>query len=166
MLEAFCSIFLKNFRMKLNIRAATLQDLPTLLEFEQGVIEAERPMDPRIRNEKVHYYDLLDLMENPDNCLLVGELDGRIITCGYAKIMEDRPYLNHSHFAYLGFMFVPEADRGKGYNQQLLNGLIQWCHSRNIKEIRLDVYTVNEPALRAYAKAGFEPYLLNMRLKD
>lgn len=27
------------------IREATILDLPTLLEFEQGVIEAERPMD-------------------------------------------------------------------------------------------------------------------------
>ena len=65
--------------MKLHIRPATKEDLPVLLEFEQGLIAAERPMDPSIRRERVHYYDLEEFLKDPDRCLLVGELDGQAV---------------------------------------------------------------------------------------
>jgi ribosomal protein S18 acetylase RimI-like enzyme len=41
--------------------------------------------------------------------------------------------------------------------------LIDWCKARNVFEIRLDVYDVNDPAIKAYRKAGFKNYLINMR---
>lgn len=41
------------------VRIATLKDLPTLLAFEQGVIEAERPFDPTIKAGNINYYDIL-----------------------------------------------------------------------------------------------------------
>ena len=34
---------------QLKIRVATIKDLPLLLEFEQGVITAERPFDPTLK---------------------------------------------------------------------------------------------------------------------
>lgn len=40
------------------IRKAQLSDLATLLEFEQGIITAERPYDPTLKEEKIHYYDI------------------------------------------------------------------------------------------------------------
>jgi len=39
-------------------RTATLEDLDTLLDFEQGVIAAERPLDPTIKKGDIHYYNL------------------------------------------------------------------------------------------------------------
>ena len=36
------------------VRKATLDDLPTLLLFEQGVIEAERPFDPTIKSGDIN----------------------------------------------------------------------------------------------------------------
>ena len=45
------------------LRKATLVDLPTLLEFEQGVIHYERPMDPTIKSGNIHYYHIPDFIE-------------------------------------------------------------------------------------------------------
>ena len=39
-------------------REATLKDLHTLLEFEQGIIAAERPFDGTLKEGEIHYYDL------------------------------------------------------------------------------------------------------------
>ena len=39
-------------------RKATLDDLPVLLRFEQGIIEAERPMDPTLKESHITYYDI------------------------------------------------------------------------------------------------------------
>ena len=146
------------------IRKATLDDVPVLLEFEQGLIAAERPMDPTIKEGHIHYYDVRDFIREEDAELLVAELDGTIVASGYARIKGDRQYLKHDRIGYLGFMFVPEQYRGNGYNGMILEALIGWCRSRGLMEIRLDVYQVNESAIRAYEKAGFVKHLINMRL--
>jgi RimJ/RimL family protein N-acetyltransferase len=147
----------------IHIRPATLADLPTLLEFEQGVIAAERPMDPTIRQGPINYYNLPAMLANPDVHLLVAELDGALVGSGYARVDPARHYLDHTHHAYLGFMYTDPAHRGKGVNQRIIAALRQWAHSRHLTELRLDVYTANEAAIRAYEKAGFTPHLLQMR---
>ena len=146
------------------VRIATLDDVPKLLEFEQGLIKAERPMDPTIKEGKISYYDVSEFIENEDSTLYVVELCNEIVASGYAKIKPDRHYLKHDKQGYLGFMFVPEEHRGKGYNKLIMEALIEWCKKQNIFEIRLDVYDVNYPAIRAYEKAGFEKHLITMRM--
>ena len=39
----------------INIRKAHPDDLEKLLEFEQGIISAERPFDPTLKEGKIHY---------------------------------------------------------------------------------------------------------------
>ena len=146
------------------VRKATLEDLPILLEFEQGLIEAERPMDPHIREGTISYYSISNFIKGEDSEVFVAEIENEIVASGYAWIKNDRHYVKHSKQGYLGFMFVPEKHRGNGYNQLVLDALLAWCKERGVYEIRLDVYDVNEPALRAYEKAGFEKYLINMKL--
>ena len=146
------------------VRKATLDDLPKLLEFEQGLIKAERPMDPTIKEGKISYYDISEFIREDNSDVFVAEISDEIVASGYAKIKPDRHYLKHAKQGYLGFMFVPEEHRGNGYNKLIVDALINWCRERQIDEIRLDVYDVNHPALKAYEKAGFKKHLINMRL--
>ena len=146
------------------IRPATTADLPQLYAFEQGVIATERPMDPTIRDGDIHYYNLPVMMASPDVHLLVAERDGTLLGSAYARIDPARHYLRHSVHAYLGFMYVEPAYRGKGVNQLIIAALKAWALSRQLTELRLDVYHTNTNAIRAYEKAGFTQYLLNMRM--
>jgi RimJ/RimL family protein N-acetyltransferase len=151
--------------MKISTRPASPADLPALLRFEQGVISAERPMDPTIQDGPIHYYDLNSMLTSPHIHLLVAETaEGTLIGSGYARIDPSRHYLKHTHHAYCGFMYVDPAYRGKGVNQLIIDALKAWAHSKGLTELRLDVYTTNDAAIRAYEKAGFTPYLINMRL--
>jgi ribosomal protein S18 acetylase RimI-like enzyme len=150
--------------MDIFVRPATTADLPTLLRFEQGMISVERPMDPTINDGPIHYYDLNAMLTSAHIHLVVAETDGNLIGCGYARIDPSRHYLKHANHAYLGFMYVEPSYRGKGVNQLIIDKLKNWALSRNITELRLDVYTSNENAIRAYEKAGFAPYLINMRM--
>ncbi|WP_221393981.1 GNAT family N-acetyltransferase [Dyadobacter sp. NIV53] len=145
-------------------RKAALSDLPTLLRFEQGVITAERPFDSDIKPDPVHYYDIEELINASHIELVVAEVDGELIGCGYARIEKSRHFLRHPLHAYLGFMYVDPAHRGKGVNKKIIEALKQWALSRNIKELRLDVYEGNLPAVQAYEKAGFSKQLINMRM--
>jgi ribosomal protein S18 acetylase RimI-like enzyme len=151
--------------MPITVRKATIADLPTLLRFEQGVISAERPMDPTIQDGPIHYYDLNKMLSSPDIHLIVAQTDdGTLVGSGYARIDPSRHYLKHTHHAYCGFMYVDPAYRGQGINQLIIDALKAWAQSKNLTELRLDVYTTNDAAIRAYEKAGFSSYLINMRV--
>jgi len=150
--------------MNPKVRKATLTDLPTLLEFEQGIINVERPMDPTLKDGNIFYYDISELITSSESDVFVVEIDNEIVASGYAKIKDDHHYLKHNKIGYLGFMFVPEKYRGKGLNKLIVDALLKWCKERDIFEIRLDVYDENPSAIRAYEKVGFKKHLINMRL--
>ncbi len=148
----------------LQIRKATLADLPTLLRFEQGVIEAERPYDPTLKTGQIHYYNLEEMITASHIELLVAELDNELIGAGYARIESAKPYLQHSHYAYLGFMYVEPEHRGKGVNKNIIAALQEWAYSQQVTELRLEVYVENASAIKAYEKLGFAKLLVEMRL--
>lgn len=145
------------------IRQASLDDLDTLLRFEQGVISAERPFDPTLKEGHIRYYDLGGLIAAPHVELLVVELDSALIGCGYARIETSEPYLQHALHAYVGFMYVEPEHRGKGVGGKILDALKEWSRSQDVTEMRLEVYDENLPAIRAYEKAGFSRHMLEMR---
>jgi ribosomal protein S18 acetylase RimI-like enzyme len=147
-------------------REATEQDLEILLTFEQGIVSAERPFNSTLIDGEIHYYDLSHFIKSPDATLIVVEENDEIVASGYALIKQtEKNYYKFESYAYLGFMYVKPEYRGKGINKIITDGLISWAKSKNISEVRLDVYAENESAVKAYEKAGFEPLLLTMRLK-
>ncbi|MCC3153400.1 GNAT family N-acetyltransferase [Hymenobacter sp. BT770] len=148
---------------EVRIRPATLNDLETLLRFEQGVVEAERPFDPTLREETIHYYQLPELIASSQALVLVAEVEQQVVGSGYARILAAKPYLKHEQYAYLGFMYVAPAYRGQGLNGLILQHLTQWAAAQGLTEMRLEVYAHNQPAVRAYEKAGFAAHMLEMR---
>ena len=54
----------------ISIRKANLDDLKTLLEFEQGVIIAERPLDPFLSKSEIFYYNIPELITSENSNLL------------------------------------------------------------------------------------------------
>ena len=149
--------------MTVTVRQAAVADLPTLLAFEQGIVAAERPFDPTIREDPVSYYDLKTMLDSPDAIVFVAEDDGAIIGSGFARKKASRQYTEPSHHANLGFMYVVPDHRGEGVNRLILQALFTWAREQGLMETRLTVYPGNLPAIRAYEKAGFDPYILEMR---
>lgn len=145
-------------------RPATVADIDTLRLFEQGVIEAERPYDPTLKNGTIYYYDLELLINSPASVLMVVELNGELLASGYARVETAKPYLQHPQHAYLGFMYTHPTHRGKGLNKLVLDALKQWARERGITELRLEVYHNNRSAIRAYEKAGFSQLMIEMRM--
>lgn len=146
------------------IREAKPGDIETLRRFEQGLAAAERPFDPTLKPHPNHYYDIEQMIEDPLVELLVAEVQGQMVGCGYARIERSRHYLRHERHAYLGFMYVEPAWRGRNINQLIIEKLEQWSVSKGITEMRLDVYHDNIPAIKAYEKSGFSKLLIQMRM--
>lgn len=148
----------------IKIRRALKEDIATLLGFEQGIVEAERPFDPTLRIGEIHYYDLIELIRSERAEVLVALVEDEIVGSGYAKILPAKPYQEHTEYCYLGFMYVKPDFRGQGVNQQILQALLRWAKQQNLTEVRLEVYEQNTIAKNAYVKAGFTPHMLEMRL--
>ncbi len=146
------------------IRSAKEEDLPILYDFEQGIIDWERPFDPTLKEEHIHYYDLRAMIQSSDTEVAVAEIDNEIVGSAYIAIRNAKPYLTHDKYGYLGFMFVAPEHRGKGINKEIIEHLSSWAKTKQIFELRLDVYDGNDSAISAYEKAGFTKHLINMRL--
>jgi ribosomal protein S18 acetylase RimI-like enzyme len=147
------------------IRKARPEDLPLLLDFEQQIINEERPFDITIKDGDCwHYYDIAYMIGTPDVEIVVAEIDGIVIGSGYARIKTAEIYFRHPKYGYLGFMYVVPRYRGRGINKLVLKHLIDWCRLQAIDELRLDVYDDNLPALKAYEKIGFKKLLVEMRV--
>src|SRR6187401_1576986 len=148
---------------EVKIRKASLDDLEQLMIFEQDLIKTERPFDPTLKPDPINYYDLKSLLTSPLAEVVVAETDNKIIASGYTRIDKSKPFLKHSHHAYLGFMYVVPEYRGQGINKKIMDVLKDWAVSQNITEFRLEVYNDNASAIKAYEKFGFSRYFLEMR---
>ena len=146
-----------------NLRTARPEDLDTLLEFEQGIILAERPYDPTLGKDPLSYYDLAELILRDDAEVVVIETNGKLVASGFALLKKARSYLDHEVYSHLGFMYTDPEFRGKGLNQMIIDYLKKWSYQKGIKEIRLTVYDGNFGAIKAYEKAGFKKHLIEMR---
>ena len=149
---------------QITIRKGRVEDLPILLGFEQGIIEFERPFDSTLKDEKISYYDIKGFILSPIADVIVAEQNGKLIGSGYVLIKEAKEYFKHTHYGYLGFMFVAPDARGRGVNGMIIDEMKAWCKARDIHEIRLEVYDENPGAIRAYEKAGFVKQIVSMRV--
>ena len=146
------------------IRKAEFNDLEQLYAFEQGVIATERPFDPTLSNDPIHYYNLKEMINTSHIELAVAELSNKIVGSGYARIEKSKPYLKHQNHGYLGFMYVMPEYRGQEINKKIIGHLKNWAVMKNINELRLEVYFNNIPAIKAYEKLGFSKHIIEMRL--
>jgi len=146
------------------VREATLDDLNALLQCEQGIVSWERPYDDTLKEGEIHYYDLAEMIVADHVYVVAAECEGVVVGSGYARIEHAKAYQKYERYAYLGCMYVLPEFRGRGVNALVLAALTDWCRSKNITELRLEVYSYNETAIKAYEKAGFKPILTWMRM--
>ena len=146
-----------------NIRKAVEGDIAVLLAFEQGVIEAELPFDATLKRVPTRYYNIEEMIRASHIELVVAEVNDELAGCGYVRIETAKPYLQHTQHGYLGFMYVKPSYRGKGINGQIMEALKNWSAGQGVTELRLEVYYLNESAIKAYEKIGFSRHMIEMR---
>lgn len=149
----------------ISIRPATIKDLTTLLVFEQGVIEAERPLDPFLKKGEMRYYDIPKLITEENTQLVVAVCKGELVSSGYIRIEETRGYDKNPLKGYIGFMYVKPTFRGNKISNMVLVSLQEWAKTKGLKELRLDVYHNNLAAIKSYERFGFKNSMVDMRME-
>lgn len=148
----------------ISVRTATENDLEILLKFEQGVIEAERPLDPFLNSGDLYYYDIPEMIASKNVYLIVGIFGEEIVASGYVRIENSKQYHKNPKHGYIGFMYVKPSFRGQKISNLILASLKNWAKENQLKELRLDVYSNNISALKSYENFGFKKSLVNMRM--
>lgn len=148
----------------IRFREATTADVPSLLSLEQNIIESERPYDRFLKNKDVTYYDIPELITDPDSHLLVVESEKRIIGSGYAQIRPSRSIHRYDSYCYLGFIYLEPEHRGKAIGRTIIEKLKDWGLHKGISHFQLNVYAENKAAIRAYEKAGYNKVSVLMEL--
>lgn len=149
------------------IRPATLDDVDQVRLLEKELINHERGITPTIKEgEELRYQNIPGLIADKDKTnLLVMEMDGQVIACGFGQIRENEDAYKEQYFGYIGMMSVKHSYRGKGYGRDIIQALVAWFKTKNIQEVKLQVFAGNPGALKAYKKLGFEDFLTIMRLE-
>lgn len=148
----------------ISIRTANLDDLETLLQFEQGVIAFERPLDSFLSDGDLYYYNIPQLITSKKSHLIVGVLNDELVASGYIRLEDSKEYHKNLKHGYIGFIFVKPAFRGQRISSLILESLKKWAEEKDLKELRLDVYSNNVGAIKAYERFGLIKSLVNMRM--
>ena len=146
------------------LREAKKEDLSTLLLFEQALIEAEKPLDEFLGEGKLKYYNIEEMITSDSTYLIVAVYEAKLIGSGYVRIEENKIYHKNPKHGYIGFIYVESNSRGKKISTKILKELKRWASKEELKELRLDVYNNNVPALKSYESFGFKKSLVNMRM--
>lgn len=151
--------------MEIKARPATIADAPAIRALEKELIVYERTLEPSLKpDENLYYYDILSIIRDSENAILIVlEDDGAIIGCGFGEIRSNEHYYRQEKFGYIGLMSVTEQYRGQGLGGMIIQALLDFFKSKNIREVKLKVFSNNDPAIRAYEKMGFEGYFLEMK---
>ena len=148
----------------ISLRQATIKDLKKLLEFEQGVVEAEKPLDTFLGDGNLTYYNIPELITAENSHLIVAVSKEKLVGSGYIRLENSAHYHKNSKHGYIGFMYVLPDYRGQRISGLILDSLKIWAKEKNLKELRLDVYHNNPSAVKSYERFGFTKSLVNMRI--
>lgn len=98
--------------------------------------------------------EFIESIQNDQNStMLVVEMDGNIIgNCSVGVVMKQLRYL---HRASMGLCVMKDYWH-QGIGKILVKACIDWCNSRGIEQLELDVVTTNKQALSMYKRFGFQ----------
>lgn len=133
----------------MNLRDATKEDMPQVLELIQELAIFEK--EPDAVEIDVSVLEEEGFGENPLFTCFVAEVDNEIV--GTALI-----YYRFSTWKgrslHLEDLIVKEEKRGQGIGEALYKKVMQFAYDQGIKRVAWDVLDWNTPAIKFYERSG------------
>ncbi len=138
---------------ELVIRAATLADVPVILDLIRGLAEYERQPDQVLANEALLRESLF--CEKPDAEVILA-CKGTV-PVGFAVFFHNYSTWWGRRGLYLEDLFVRPDARGKGIGKALLKTLARIAKDRGCARMEWSVLDWNQPAIDFYRSLGAIP---------
>lgn len=149
----------------MSIRKATINDLKSLQSLNQELGEYNASIDKfaqadwgKTEEARQHYEHAI---EDPDALCIVSEENGNLAGYLTGELLPDaasRP----GKRAELVNMVVLENHRNQGIGPKLIEEFLNWSRGKGADRIMVNVYAVNEGAIKLYERYGFKPLDLIM----
>ncbi len=138
---------------KFTIRAATVADVPVILDLIRALAEYERAPNDVVATKEILDETLFG-KKSAAEVLLLFEND---VAVGFAVFFHNFSTWLGCPGLYLEDLFVRPEHRGKGYGRALLIHLAKIARDRNCGRMEWAVLDWNEPAIQFYRKLGAKP---------
>ena len=136
--------------MSLEIRSATIEDVPEILRLIRGLAEYEKLEHEVVASEDKLRRSLFG--ERPAAEAVLGCLEGRAV--GFAVFFHNYSTFRACPGLYLEDLFIEPAHRGGGYGKALLLHLARLAVERGCERMEWSVLDWNQPAIGFYRSLG------------
>lgn len=137
---------------KLEIKLATIKDIPLILQFIKELAEYEKLLHEVVVTEELLKKSLFG--EKPHAEALIGYYGEEPVA--FAVIFHTFSTFVGKLGLYLEDLYVKPEMRGKGFGKQLLAYLAKLTKERNCGRLEWAVLDWNEPAIKFYKSLGAE----------
>ena len=152
----------------MQIRRATEKDIPRLIDLLYQVhrVHSEgRPDIFRAGNKKYTEEELLQILSN-ENTPIYAAADENDMLCGYAfciyEEIKGQISLTDRKSLYIDDLCVDENIRGKHIGTLLYEHVLNEARKNGCYHVTLNVWCLNESAMRFYEKCGLSPLKITM----
>lgn len=136
--------------VQISLRLATEQDIPTILQFINGLADYEKLADQVVATEQ----KLKDTLFGEKRYAEVIIAEYQQQQAGFALFFHNYSTFLAKPGIYLEDLFVLPEFRGKGIGKQLLSYLAQLAVERNCGRLEWSVLDWNQPAIDFYQAQG------------
>jgi ribosomal protein S18 acetylase RimI-like enzyme len=144
----------------LSVRAATLGDLPIVVELRLALIREynEHPFYERVRDDvRERAFELYrSQITSPYERIFLAERERRVVGILRCVEMNASPLLLPERYCYVSSVYVVPSTRQQGVLRAMLDAADRWCEERGIPEMRLNNSTSSAAARGAWHALGFE----------
>lgn len=148
----------------IHIRQATKDEFQLLQKLNNEVFIDNQKYDSDLdmdwaQSDKGREY-FTDVLNNPDNCCLIAEEDGREI--GYiAAVPKVVSYRKSKYLEIENMVVVPEY-RSKGIGTLLISECLKWAKVQGYQKAIVNAYFDNRMAIEFYKRNGFTEIDINL----
>jgi ribosomal protein S18 acetylase RimI-like enzyme len=150
--------------MDVEIRRATTEDGPSLLDLWHGFTDHLSKYDERYRHKAdaddrwLRYFEN-QLVDSKYGAVFVAETDDDIVGVIEARLTGDHPIFRLSDHGYINGHYVVEEYRDRGVGDDLIEAAVEWFgeSDRDVTFCRVDVIEGDDHAQEAYKQMGFSP---------
>jgi GNAT superfamily N-acetyltransferase len=146
----------------LTIRNAKLQDTEFILSGIRDILRIEKCVfSDRVYRERKKLTK--DAIKNKQVRVAIKE--NKPIGFSWFKISDLTPFgLDYGKwsekYCWISFVHILKDYRNQGIGSLLYDDIMRICRRKRIKQIMLDIFTVNKKSARFHKRRGFKPFLL------